>query len=52
MFMEFVLKNKRAEKRVEFPFDEDKYQSICKDLKLTDNHAFVRECILSCKIKK
>lgn len=45
MFMEFVLKNKRAEKRVEFPFDEDKYQSICKDLKLTDNHAFVKRVI-------
>ena len=45
MFMEFVLKNKRAEKRIEFPFDEDKYQSICKDLKLTDNHAFVKRVI-------
>ncbi len=45
MFIEFVLKNKRIEKRIEFPFDEDKYQSICKDLKLTDNHAFVKSVI-------
>ena len=45
MFMEFIIKNKRAEKRIEFPFDEDKYQSICKDLKLTDNHAFVKRVV-------
>ena len=45
MFIEFVLKNKRVEKRIKFPFDEDKYQSICKDLKLTDNHAFVKRVI-------
>ena len=36
MFMEFIIQNKRAEKRIEFPCDEDKYQLICKDLKLTD----------------
>ena len=32
MFMEFIIQNKRAEKRIEFPCDEDKYQLICKDL--------------------
>lgn len=39
--MEFIIQNKRAEKRIEFPCDEDKYQLICKDLKLTDNRVFL-----------
>ena len=42
MFMEFIIQNKRAEKRIEFPCDEDKYQLICKDLKLTDNRVFIK----------
>ena len=45
MFMEFIIKNKRAEKRIEFPCDEDKYQLICKDLKLTDNRVFIKSVI-------
>ena len=45
MFMEFIIQNKRAEKRIEFPCDEDKYQLICKDLKLTDNRVFIKSVI-------
>ena len=42
MFMEFIIQNKRAEKRIKFPCDEDQYQLICKDLKLTDNRVFIK----------
>ena len=45
MFMEFIIQNKRAEKRIEFPCDEDKYRLICKDLKLTDNRVFIKSVI-------
>lgn len=45
MFMDFIIQNKRAEKRIEFPCDEDKYQLICKDLKLTDNRVFIKRVI-------
>lgn len=45
MFMEFIIKNKRAEKRIEFPCGEDEYQSICKDLELTDNRVFIKSVI-------
>lgn len=45
MFMDFIIKNKRAEKRIEFPCDEDKYQLICKDLILTDNRVFIKSVI-------
>ena len=45
MFMEFIIKNKRAEKRIEFPCGEDEYQSICKDIKLTDNRVFIKSVI-------
>lgn len=40
MFMEFIIQNKRAEKRIKFPCDEDQYQLICKDLKLTDKSEY------------
>ena len=43
--IEFVLQNDGVKRNVIFPCTEAEYQSVCKELALKDNYAFVRDVV-------